>query len=66
MNGRLSTWLLLGVLVVWPLAVYGQRSKPPIEQRTILNLIPGEDLSSRETSRGTARVNDFETGVREI
>jgi tetratricopeptide (TPR) repeat protein len=52
MNGRLSTWLLLGVLVVWPLAVYGQRSKPPIEQRTILNLIPGEDLSSRETSRG--------------
>jgi hypothetical protein len=44
MNGRLSTWLLLGALLVWPSAVYGQRREPASAQRTILNLIQGEDL----------------------
>jgi hypothetical protein len=52
MNRHLSSWLLLGALLVWPLAVYGQKSKTSIEQRTILNLIQGEDLSPRETSGG--------------
>jgi tetratricopeptide (TPR) repeat protein len=52
MNRLLSSWLLLGALLVWPLEVYGQRSKTSIEQRTMLNLIQGEDLSPRETSRG--------------
>jgi tetratricopeptide (TPR) repeat protein len=53
MNQRLSTCLLFGALLFWPLTVRGQQTNSTMARRTILNTpsFPAEGPS--ETSRGT-------------
>jgi hypothetical protein len=53
MNHRLSTCLLFGALLFWPLTVRGQQTNSTMARRTILNTpsFPAEGPS--ETSRGT-------------
>jgi tetratricopeptide (TPR) repeat protein len=62
MNRRLSTWLLFGALLVWPLTAGGQETDSRIARRMIFNAPSFQAEAPTETSRA----NSPSVSVREL
>lgn len=54
MNQRLSTWLLFGALLLWPLTARGQETNSSMAQRTILDTPSFQAEDPSEISRRSA------------
>ena len=54
MNPRLSTWLLFGTLLMWPLTARGQETNSRIARRMIFNAPSFEAEGPTETSRANS------------